>query len=146
MHIDFASENTLANFFAGHNLVRFGISNEGLVGGLLSDLVDGTNQFVCTTLGPNFLQILLDHCRDCPGGILPPTAFKSFESFCPYFNSETRKNRKCITDGVALIELPSIFQWTEIIGKCCTECTGNGKLKERNLVSSASLSEMLTNH
>lgn len=126
--VDFGSKNTLTNFFTGQNLVRLGISRAGLLGTLFSDLADGTNQSICTLLGPNFLQLLFDGCKGCPGGIVL-SAFKSFESFCQYFNSAPANKRKCLTDGAARIKLPSIFRVNLIIGQCCAQCAENGKLK-----------------
>lgn len=122
LYIDFGSEYMLSSFFAGHNLLQFGLSNEGLIGGLLSGLTGGANQAVCKLVGSNFLQLLLGNCRDC----LDDRQLSSFDSFCPYYFSEIENNRKCIDNGAAKIQIESVLRWTEIIGYCCTGCTGKG--------------------
>lgn len=118
----------------GHDLVRLGISNAGLVGGLVGGLFDTTNQLVCTLLGPNFLQLLLDECEDCFGGIVLPTEFKSYKEFCALFNRLSADRQKCVTDGAVRLKLPSIFRFNFIIGKCCAQCAKEGKFDDRKIL------------
>lgn len=113
--------------------VRIGISNAGLVGGLVGGLLDTTNQLVCTLLGPNFLKLLLDECDDCFNGILLPTEIKSHIEFCALFNRLPADKQKCVTDGAIRLKLPSVLRFNFIIGQCCAHCAKESKFDDRKI-------------
>lgn len=124
--VDPQKEQRLGDGQLYNNLLRLGISNTGLVGGLGQSIFDGINQLACDALGPGLLQIILDKSKDCPGGILL-SEFKSTVDFCQYFNSAPANKQKCMTDAAILYKSPSIYRFNIAIAKCCAQCAKNGR-------------------
>lgn len=95
----------------------------GVAGHLLNDMADGTNRIVCATLGPNFLQALLQY-HTCPTGLFLPTIFHSWKNFCKYYNKAPPRIRKCLSDTAIDLRgnAKGIINVYGRLGKCCGRC------------------------
>lgn len=105
-----------------------GIGLGDLVNGHLKDAGLGVpltlSHVICTTFGPNLLQVLLDQ-DGCSSGIFTPTIFDSWPDFCKMFNDLPPRQRKCFSPAVVDVRLKliGISDGYQYIGKCCFTST-----------------------
>lgn len=103
-------------------------TGDGVVGHLLNGVSHSVIQLACSALGPDFLQILLNH-HNCPNGAVLPTIFKSYQKFCEFYKNACPTIKKCLTDAAVKIRLnvKGVVDILGLIGKCCASCGGNGE-------------------
>lgn len=125
-------DSQLKHFFGGYtlnNLIEPNLSSDGLIGGLACAAADTINHGVCSVLGPDALQAMIDN-NNCGNEIILPNAFKSYKHFCAYYNRSPLHIRECMTVGAARlkVKLRGIVNVHLAIGMCCKHCAGSGKL------------------
>lgn len=105
-----------------YNIVDVNLMGDGAVGHIVNNAADVVNNVICTTLGPNFLQIFVNH-HECSNGIFTPSIFHSWPNFCQYFNAAPPNIRKCLFSTAVEYKgrLMGISDGYIRVGKCC--CT-----------------------
>lgn len=107
--VDYKSDQMIGGQIS-RDIIRLSVTKDGLVGGLVNTLFGSANDAVCTVLGPKFLQLLLDECKNCPGFARSQNNIESHEEFCELYNLLPADAQECVTDGAIRIKGPSIME------------------------------------
>lgn len=106
----------------GSDLLSAELLNNNLATTMVNNIGDGLNTLICSFLGPDFPQFLLNS-KECTSGLVLPNAFHSVEHFCALYNRSSQTIKNCFTDAAVRINVDlDIDRGGLDIGKCCTYC------------------------
>lgn len=113
--------------------MRGGLPGGGLVDDLLSDLTGGVNDLLCGLIGPEDINNVLTG-NSCSPGIVLPTLFKSYKSYCYFLKRQPPHIQECLTDSAAKVKigLNGIVNLDLLLGICCENCNTKSEFDNRS--------------